>query len=97
MKTAISLPDPLFEKAERAAARLKVSRSELYARALAAYLREHDGDQITRAIDGCLAGVRPDPALTRLGAASAGPDEGGFEDWVAPGRLAPKKRRGRRG
>ncbi|HEX9737109.1 MAG TPA: ChpI protein, partial [Thermoanaerobaculia bacterium] len=30
MKTAISLPDPLFEAAEALAARLSMSRSQLY-------------------------------------------------------------------
>jgi len=84
MKTAISLPDDLFHKAERVAARLKVSRSELYARALAAYLREHDGDQVTRAIDRVLQGQPPllDPVLARAQAVSLGPDEGPLEDWV---------------
>jgi predicted transcriptional regulator len=35
MTTAISIPDDLFEKAEEVAERLKVSRSQLYARAIA--------------------------------------------------------------
>jgi Arc/MetJ family transcription regulator len=39
MKTAISLPDPLFDMAERVAAELKLSRSELYRDALEEYLR----------------------------------------------------------
>ncbi|MEM6753148.1 MAG: ChpI protein, partial [Cyanobacteria bacterium P01_C01_bin.38] len=33
MKTAISIPDPLFEAAEQFAKRLGLSRSELYAMA----------------------------------------------------------------
>jgi hypothetical protein len=84
VKTAISLPDDLFQKAERVAARLKVSRSELYARALAAYLREHDGDRITHEIDRVLRSepTRLDPVLARVQAASLGPDEGALEDWV---------------
>ncbi len=42
MKTAISLSDPLFERGERFARDRGVSRSELYARALAEYLDRHD-------------------------------------------------------
>jgi len=34
MKTAISLPDPVFRSAEQLAARLGISRSELYCRAI---------------------------------------------------------------
>lgn len=48
MKTAISLPDPLFAAAERAARELGVSRSELYRRALVRFLEEH-GDAATTA------------------------------------------------
>ena len=38
MKTAISIPDRLFQAAEKLAAKEKVSRSELYARAMENYL-----------------------------------------------------------
>jgi metal-responsive CopG/Arc/MetJ family transcriptional regulator len=46
MKTAISLPDPVFEEAESLARQLGVSRSELYTNALKAYLRRYNRDQI---------------------------------------------------
>ncbi|WP_409862748.1 CopG family ribbon-helix-helix protein [Microcystis sp.] len=46
MKTAISLPDPVFEEAESLARQLGVSRSELYTKALKAYLRKYNRDQI---------------------------------------------------
>jgi metal-responsive CopG/Arc/MetJ family transcriptional regulator len=49
MKTAISLPDEVFEEAEKLASRLKVSRSELYARALQDYVRQHAPDAVTEA------------------------------------------------
>ena len=42
MKTAISVPDPLFEDAEALARRLHLSRSELYANALRAFVEQHD-------------------------------------------------------
>jgi metal-responsive CopG/Arc/MetJ family transcriptional regulator len=45
MKTAISLPDPVFEQAEALAQQLGVSRSELYTKALQAYLKRYNRDQ----------------------------------------------------
>ncbi|HEY8945647.1 MAG TPA: hypothetical protein VIM73_15365 [Polyangiaceae bacterium] len=47
MKTAISVPDEVFQKAEAAAKRLKVSRSELYSRALQEFLDAHSPDDVT--------------------------------------------------
>jgi len=47
MKTAISLPDAVFEAAEQVAHRLGISRSELYARAVAAFVAEHNDEDIT--------------------------------------------------
>ena len=41
MKTAISLPDKTFQEAEKLAKRLRISRSELYARTLEHFLRAH--------------------------------------------------------
>ena len=51
MKTAISIPDPLFKAAERAAKREKVSRSRLYAKALASYLKSQQDEAIKEALD----------------------------------------------
>jgi len=47
MKTAISVPDRVFHSAEQLAARLGVSRSELYSKALAALVDKHQDDVIT--------------------------------------------------
>jgi metal-responsive CopG/Arc/MetJ family transcriptional regulator len=47
MKTAVSIPDRVFQSAEKLAARLGVSRSELYAKALAALIEKHRDDLIT--------------------------------------------------
>ena len=47
MKIAISIPDDLFESADELAERLGVSRSELYARAVAEYLAKHRDVDIT--------------------------------------------------
>lgn len=46
MKTAISLPDSVFEEAEALAGQLGFSRSELYTKALIAYLRKYNRNQI---------------------------------------------------
>ena len=51
MKTAISIPDPLFEEAEHLAGQLKISRSRLYAEALREYLRSHKNDLIRETLD----------------------------------------------
>ncbi|GAA6617545.1 hypothetical protein [Scytonema sp. NUACC26] len=45
MKTAISLPDSVFEEAEALAGQLGLSRSELYTKALIAYLRKYNRNQ----------------------------------------------------
>lgn len=46
MKTAISLPDSVFEEAEGLARQLGVSRSELYTEALKAYLKKYNRDKM---------------------------------------------------
>jgi metal-responsive CopG/Arc/MetJ family transcriptional regulator len=76
MKTAVSLPDELFEAADSLAARLGVSRSELYARAVAEYLAKHRNQDVTERLNQVLAdepsGVaRP---LRRAQARSVGPE-----------------------
>ncbi len=51
MKTAVSIPDALFEAADQLAARLGLSRSELYARALAKAVAEEGEDEVTARLD----------------------------------------------
>ena len=51
MKTAVSLPDELFQAAERHARRSRKSRSRLYADAIAEYLDRHAPDEVTVAMD----------------------------------------------
>lgn len=79
MKTAISLPDELFQAAERVAKRLGLSRSELYQRALAKYLEGQNGASITADLNqvyGTEEKGRLDPALDHLQRASLA-----REDW----------------
>jgi metal-responsive CopG/Arc/MetJ family transcriptional regulator len=51
VKTAVSLPDELFREAEAAARRLHVSRSALYANAIAEYLKQQHGNAITERLN----------------------------------------------
>lgn len=51
MKTAISVPDDIFEQAERAAKRLGMSRSELFTRAVQAFLATRLEANITKSYD----------------------------------------------
>jgi metal-responsive CopG/Arc/MetJ family transcriptional regulator len=51
MKTAISLPDPLFEAAEQFAQENGLSRSELFARAVQLYLQTYRYQGITDALN----------------------------------------------
>ena len=55
MKTAISLPDALFKSGDLLAKRLGVSRSELYARALADYVAKHKASQFTQRLNAVYA------------------------------------------
>lgn len=51
MKTAISLPDDLFVAADALADRLGVSRSELYATAVAEFLAKHNASEVTERLN----------------------------------------------
>jgi len=51
MKTAISVPDDVFTRADHLAKRLLVTRSELYRRALSEYLARHSADTVTETLD----------------------------------------------
>lgn len=62
VKTAVSLPDSVFERAERLAAKLGLTRSRLYALALEQYLDRSDEqpDPVTEALNRVYAD-RPPP------------------------------------
>ena len=60
MKTAISIPDDVFEVGEQLARRLKKSRSQLYAEAVAEYVARHDPEALTEAMDAVVADVQPE-------------------------------------
>jgi predicted transcriptional regulator len=67
MKTAVSLPDDLFRQAEITARRLRISRSELYAKALAEFLKRQRGNEITERLNDLYSRhpAKLDPGLHR--------------------------------
>jgi metal-responsive CopG/Arc/MetJ family transcriptional regulator len=54
---AVSMPDDLFRLAEASARRLRVSRSELYAKAIAEYLERQQNIGITERLNDVHFGV----------------------------------------
>jgi predicted transcriptional regulator len=61
MKTAVSIPDDLFERAEQIAARSGKSRSQVYREALAEYLSRRDPRSVTSALDDLADALDPRP------------------------------------
>ena len=57
MKTAVSIPDDIFKRAETLAHRAKRSRSDVYASALSEYVARHTPDGVTEAMDRVLSEV----------------------------------------
>jgi metal-responsive CopG/Arc/MetJ family transcriptional regulator len=51
MKTAVSIPDQLFKAADKLAKELGTSRSDLYARALKAFVDERSSSAVTHALN----------------------------------------------
>jgi metal-responsive CopG/Arc/MetJ family transcriptional regulator len=57
MKTAVSIPNDLFDMAERLARRTRKSRSRLFSDALREYLARRSPDKITEAMDHALTEI----------------------------------------
>jgi len=57
MKTAVSVPDDVFEGAERLARREGRSRSEVYSAALREYVARHATDEVVEALDHVVAEI----------------------------------------
>jgi len=66
MKTAVSIPDEVFEGAERLAQRTKKSRSQLFSDALKEYVARHAPEEVTEAMNRVCAdlGDRKDPFVS---------------------------------
>ena len=59
MKTAISIPDEIFKKAERLCRRLGISRSQLYSKAVQEYVNRRRPESITEAMNRVVEEVGP--------------------------------------
>lgn len=68
MKTAVSLPDEVFQAAERLARERGLTRSALYTQALEVFLKNNEIDPLTEAINRVADRVdtRLEPGLKRL-------------------------------
>lgn len=66
MKTAISVPGALFDRADRLARKMKKSRSQLYSDAISEYVSRHDPAEVTKALDEIYSELdsRPHPSLS---------------------------------
>jgi metal-responsive CopG/Arc/MetJ family transcriptional regulator len=77
VKTAISIPDPLFEEAERLSKRLRIRRSQLYAKAVKEYVEQHRSKAIKKALDEVYSteSSELDPVIARLQGEALGREE----------------------
>ena len=77
LRTAVSIPNDVYRQAEQAAARLGLSRSALYARAVAEYLARRRQSAVTERLDAVYRDVpaRLDPMLAEMQRASLPVDE----------------------
>ena len=68
MKTAISISDDVFQAAEALSKRLGMSRSELYAKAVATFVKSHKRQRVKETLDTIYATEEAhlDPALLAL-------------------------------
>jgi metal-responsive CopG/Arc/MetJ family transcriptional regulator len=51
MKTAISIPDEIYQSADQLAKRLGMSRSELYTNAVSFFIKAHQNEAVTRTLN----------------------------------------------
>jgi metal-responsive CopG/Arc/MetJ family transcriptional regulator len=59
MKTAISLSDTLYEKAEQTAKYMGISRSKLFVKALEEYIIKHNGEMVTKKLNEVYSKINP--------------------------------------
>jgi metal-responsive CopG/Arc/MetJ family transcriptional regulator len=61
MKVAVSIPDNVFDEAERLAGRMQTSRSQLYTQALTEFVAKHDDDRVTAAMNAVIDDLEASP------------------------------------
>jgi len=67
MKTAISIPDDVFRRAERLAQSTGVSRSQLVSDAIREYVARHAPEEVTEAFDRLAADIEPESDFALAG------------------------------
>lgn len=77
MKTAISVPNDVFELSEKLAKKLKVSRSQIFAMGVKKLGEEYDDDKITEKLNKFYENERAeiDPVIMKMAALSLPKDE----------------------
>jgi metal-responsive CopG/Arc/MetJ family transcriptional regulator len=70
MKTAVSIPDDIFDRVESLAKSMRVSRSRLFSIALGEYIARHSEEEVTGRMNAVLdeVGDETDPFVDRAGA-----------------------------
>ena len=81
VKTAISVPDETFDRAERLAKRHGMNRSQFYATAAAWYAEELESADLTDAIDAVVDAVNTDESTSFAVGAGRRVLEGVDEEW----------------
>jgi metal-responsive CopG/Arc/MetJ family transcriptional regulator len=80
MKTAISVPDDIYEEASKQAAELGISRSEFFTRAARRYLEDLASRSLTEQINEALEAVGDDDSNAAAAAAGC-VSLAGQDDW----------------
>lgn len=77
MKTAISVPDEVFELSDRLAKKLKVSRSAVFAMGVKKLGEDFDGEEITRNLNAYYSKNRAeiDPVIVQMAVLSLPKEE----------------------
>jgi metal-responsive CopG/Arc/MetJ family transcriptional regulator len=77
MKTAISVPDEVFELSEKLAKKLKVSRSKIFAMGVKKLAEEYDEDEVTARLDEFYSKEKAeiDPVIMKMAALSLPKEE----------------------
>jgi len=78
MKVAVSVPDRIFEAAERLAKQRRVPRSQIFAEALAAYVETRGSDAVTSKLNEIYA---HEASVVDVGLIQAQNDSIGHEAW----------------
>jgi excisionase family DNA binding protein len=96
VKATVSVPDDVYESAERLARRQRRSRSEIYSAALREYVARHSPAEITEALNQVVAEVGDDQGwrdgmTVPEAARRTGKNPETIRRWIRGGRLSAHK------